>query len=143
GEEGDGVGEEEARGGAAGEAHPVDQGVPPVRAPVRARPGRLHRSLRVESESSAKRIERIQKRTITFGSAHPESSKWWWRGDMRKTRRPVSLKEVTWMMTERTSRTKRPPTRTRRISCLARTATAPMAPPKESDPTSPMKTSAG
>ncbi len=36
-----------------------------------------------------------------------------------------------------------PPMKNSRISCLMITATVPMAPPKASEPTSPMKTSAG
>ena len=36
----------------------------------------------------------IQKRTMTFDSSHPDSSKWWWIGAIRKTRRPVSLKRA-------------------------------------------------
>ena len=39
------------------------------------------------------------------------------------------------MMTDRASSTKRPPTIARRISCLLMTATAAIAPPSGSDPT--------
>src|SRR5262249_9720444 len=131
--------QKKARRRPAGAPQPVDQ----HRAEFALAPGDSHRSFRVERERSAKRIERIQKRTITLGSAHPESSKWWWSGAMRNTRLPRSLNEVTWMMTDRASSTHTPPTTARRLSCLARTATLPMAAPRDSDPTSPMNTSAG
>jgi hypothetical protein len=41
-----------------------------------------------------------QKRTMTRGSGQPLSSKWWCSGAIRKIRRPVSLNEATWRMTE-------------------------------------------
>src|SRR6185295_11286415 len=139
-QDGGAAGEQQARRGAAGEPQPVHQH--PLEAAVS--PESVHRSFRVERESSANRIDRIQKRTMTFGSGQPESSKWWWSGAMRNTRLPPrSLYEARWMMTDSPSSTKRPPTTTRRISCLERMATLPMAAPRESEPTSPMKTSAG
>ena len=41
------------------------------------------------SPASTSTTVMIQKRTITFGSAQPLSSKWWWIGAMRKMRLPV------------------------------------------------------
>ena len=47
-----------------------------------------------------------QNRTITFVSFHPNSSKWWWMGAMRKSRRPpVARNQATWRITERASAT--------------------------------------
>src|ERR1700728_2728289 len=46
-------------------------------------------------------------------------------------------------MTESASKTKTPPTKNSRISCLMATAIIPIEPPSASDPTSPIKTSAG
>src|SRR6185369_14752405 len=48
------------------------------------------RTLSVASATSASMKLMIQKRTITFGSAQPLSSKWWWMGAILKTRLPVS-----------------------------------------------------
>ena len=62
---------------------------------------------------------------------------------MRKIRLPVSLKEATCRITDSASITNRPPTSSSTISCLVSTATVPSAPPRASEPTSPMKTSAG
>ena len=45
------------------------------------------------SEKSAKTKATIQKRMMICGSFQPMSSKWWWRGAMRKIRLPRSLKE--------------------------------------------------
>src|ERR1700726_928041 len=47
------------------------------------------------------------------------------------------------MITDSASRTKTPPIKSSRISCLMITATTPIAPPSASDPTSPMNISAG
>src|SRR5690606_38800920 len=85
----------------------------------------------------------IQKRTITFGSAQPLSSKWWWIGAMRKMRLPVSLNEATCRITEAVSSTKMPPISSTTISWRTTTATVPRAPPSASAPTSPMNTCAG
>src|SRR3954471_16956935 len=62
---------------------------------------------------------------------------------MRKTRLPVNLNDPTWMTTDAASSTNTPPTITRTNSCLMRSATVPSAPPSASEPTSPMKMSAG
>src|SRR5688572_26812949 len=64
-------------------------------------------------------------------------------GAILKTRCPVSLNEATWMITDSASMTKTPPTIGSSSSCLMRMATVPSAPPSASDPTSPMKMSAG
>src|SRR5260370_21689142 len=62
---------------------------------------------------------------------------------MRNTRLPVNLNDATWMITDSVSSTNTPPTITSSISCLMRIATVPSAAPSASDPTSPMKISAG
>src|SRR6266852_3443610 len=63
---------------------------------------------------------------------------------MRNTRcPPLNLKYPTWMTTESASSTNTPPTITSSSSCLIRIATVPSAAPSASDPTSPMKISAG
>src|SRR5581483_3874995 len=64
-------------------------------------------------------------------------------GAILNTRWPVSLNEATWMITESASMTNTPPTIGSSSSCLMRMATVPSAPPSASDPTSPMKMSAG
>jgi len=43
----------------------------------------------------------IQKRTTMFTSLQPACSKWWCSGDIRKTRLPVVLNDVYWMMRDR------------------------------------------
>src|SRR5580700_379410 len=64
-------------------------------------------------------------------------------GAMRNTRLPVLLNDATWITTDSASSTKMPPTITSNSSCLMRIATAPSAAPSASEPTSPMKISAG
>src|SRR6185503_10487574 len=134
---------QEGRRGAAREAEPVDEHAVPGSVGPGGIHDRSHLSFKVESDTSEKSSAMIQKRTMTLGSAHPTSSKWWCSGDMRKTRLPVSLKEATCTITDSASSTNRPPTSTSSSSCLHSTATVPMAPPSASDPTSPMNISAG
>src|SRR6185295_16035579 len=62
---------------------------------------------------------------------------------MRNTRLPVDLNDATCMTTDSASSTNTPPTTTSRSSCLMRMATVASAAPSASDPTSPMKISAG
>ena len=64
-------------------------------------------------------------------------------GAIIKTLFPVSLKDITCMITETVSRTNSPPIIARTISCLTITATAAKEPPKDKDPVSPMKIFAG
>src|SRR5437667_12856057 len=64
-------------------------------------------------------------------------------GAILNTRRPVNLNEATWMMTDSASSTNTPPTMPSSSSGLMRMATVPSAAPSASDPTSPMKISAG
>ena len=45
----------------------------------------------------------IQKRTTTFVSFQPDSSKWWCSGDILKMRRPVILNEATCRITDSAS----------------------------------------
>ena len=54
-----------------------------------------HRIFRVARPMRTKITVSTQKRTMTRGSGQPFSSKWWCSGAMRKTRRPVILKEAT------------------------------------------------
>ena len=77
----------------------------------------MHRDHALTAASSVVRLNSaqhatttIQKRTMTFGSLQPFSSKWWWIGAIRNTRLPVSLNDATWMMTDSASITKTPPT---------------------------------
>ncbi len=46
-------------------------------------------SVLIDNKASATAI--IQNRTITFGSGHPFSSKWWCSGAIRKIRRPLVI----------------------------------------------------
>ena len=62
---------------------------------------------------------------------------------MRNTRLPVALKLTTWTITERASTMKRPPITSEQTSVLVRTASAAKAPPRASEPVSPMKIEAG
>src|SRR6185312_6662969 len=102
-----------------------------------------HRSLSVDSPTSASTTEMIQKRITIWGSVQPSCSKWWWIGAMRNTRLPVSLNESTCTITDTASSTNSPPTTASTISCLVATAIAPIMPPSASDPVSPMKIEAG
>lgn len=54
-----------------------------------------HLNFRVASPIMARPTEIIQNRTTTWLSVQPSFSKWWWIGAIRKTRFPVSLKEIT------------------------------------------------
>src|SRR5262249_23120196 len=105
--------------------------------------GDHHRSLSVESPTSASTTATIQKRITICGSVQPSCSKWWWIGAMRNTRLPVSLNDTTCTITDTASSTNSPPTMPRTISCLVATAIAPSMPPSASEPVSPMKTEAG
>ena len=70
----------------------------------RARPG-CGRSRRRRGRARARCTApaRIQKRMMTVVSGQPPSSKWWWIGAMRKTRRPKSRKLPTWRITDTVS----------------------------------------
>ena len=85
----------------------------------------------------------IQKRTTTWFSFQPLSSKWWWSGAMRNTRLPVSLNDATCTITDSVSTTNTPPMMNSTISCRTMTAIVPSAAPSASAPTSPMNTWAG
>ena len=93
--------------------------------------------------TAAKTAPASQNTVTTLVSDQPDNSKWWCMGLILKTRLPVDLKEITWIMTERASMTKTPPTITSKNSVFVITATAANAPPKASDPVSPIKTLAG
>ena len=54
-------------------------------------------------------IEIIQNLITTVDSGHPFFSKWWWMGAILKILFPVSLKDITWTITETASNTKSPP----------------------------------
>src|SRR4029077_8013464 len=64
-------------------------------------------------------------------------------GAILNTRWPVILNDATWMTTDSASITNTPPTMSSSISCLMRIATVARAAPSASEPTSPMKISAG
>ena len=80
---------------------------------------------------------------MIFVSDHAFISKWWWIGAIRKTRRPVYLKEKTWIITESASTRKMPPISGSSASVFVITANPASAPPIAIEPVSPMKTSAG
>ena len=56
---------------------------------------------------------------------------------------PVSLKEITWTITETASKTNRPPVIAKTISCFVTTPTAPKEPPNAKEPVSPINIFAG
>src|SRR5699024_2092909 len=85
----------------------------------------------------------IQKRTTMVTSFQPLSSKWCCRGAIRNTRLPVSLKLVTWMITDREMITNRPPMMAPSTSVRETMVKPAIAPPRASDPVSPMKIFAG
>ena len=85
----------------------------------------------------------IQKRRMIFVSDQASSSKWWWIGAIRNTRLRKRWKANTWIATDSASITKIPPIISSRISVLVSTASAAMAPPRPSDPVSPMNTPRG
>ncbi len=62
---------------------------------------------------------------------------------MRNTRFPVVLNEATWMITERVIVTNSPPRMTTSSSVRVRIARPARAPPRASEPVSPMKIFAG
>ena len=80
---------------------------------------------------------------MIFVSDHARSSKWWCTGAISSTRRRNILNEITWIATESASITKIPPMMISRSSVWVITAKAPIAPPRPSEPVSPMKIEAG
>jgi hypothetical protein len=89
--------------------------------------------------------EMIQKRTTTVDSCQPFCSKWWCSGAMRKTRLPVSLKDVTWMITDMVfEHEQAADDGESTISCLVATGDgAKRAAQAPANPLSPMKIMAG
>ena len=85
----------------------------------------------------------IQKRRMIFVSDHACNSKWWWIGAIRKTRLRNVWNEKTWIRTDSASITKIPPRMISSTSVLVITAIAAIAPPRPSEPVSPMKTTPG
>src|SRR5437763_10656830 len=86
---------------------------------------------------------RIQKRTMTVVSGQPISSKWWWMGAMRKTRRWNRRKAVTCTTTDSVTSTNTPPTIGRSRWVLVVRARPASPAPMAWAPTSPMKIRAG
>ncbi len=80
---------------------------------------------------------------ITVVSAQPTSSKWWWNGAIRNTRRPVVRNARICTTTEVTSATNSAPSTTASISVRLVTDSPAMMPPSASEPVSPMKILAG
>src|SRR5215217_5449406 len=80
---------------------------------------------------------------MIFVSDQACSSKWWWIGAIRKTRLRNAWKEKTWISTLSASITKMPPITISSTSVFVITASAAIAPPRPSDPVSPMKIDAG
>ncbi len=76
-------------------------------------------------------------------SPHPDSSKWWCSGAILNTRLPVSLKKPIWITSLSTMSTNIPPMIAPRISVRLRIVRAARAPPRASEPVSPMKIRAG
>ena len=85
----------------------------------------------------------IQKRSMILVSDQAIISKWWCSGAISRTRRRKVLKEKTWIATESASITKMPPMMISSTSVWVITARAPIAPPRPSEPVSPMKIEAG
>ena len=85
----------------------------------------------------------IQKRSVIFSSGQPTSSKWWWSGAIRNSRRPCHLNHRIWAMSWTVSRTNtRPMTGSSMTWPVMSAMTASVAPSARA-PESPMKTSAG
>ena len=99
----------------------------------------------------------IQKRITMVTCSQPSISKWWCSGVIRKTRWPawilktdrtsplarLSLKTETWIITDSVMATKSPPMMTSRSSVRVMIAKPAIAPPRASDPVSPMMIWAG
>ena len=88
GDGGDPVPDEEVDHGrafGAGQAQDVD-----VLSSIPVQPGGGHQKTTVNPNSAAKAAIN-QNRVTVWVSVHPESSKWWWRGAMRKMRFPPVL----------------------------------------------------
>ena len=56
---------------------------------------------------------------------------------------PVNLNEITWTITEKASKTKRPPVMANTISCFVIIPIAPNDPPNDKEPVSPINIFAG
>src|SRR5262249_25729145 len=113
---------EQARRGQAALADPSDHH---ARACELGEHGQVHRSLIASTATAPQRMATIQNRTMIFGSGTPLSSKWWWTGAILNTRRPVSLKDITWIITERISAKNTPLMMAETTSFLDSMASAP------------------
>ncbi len=85
----------------------------------------------------------IQKRTMILVSDQPLSSKWWWMGAMRKTRRWKTLKLKHLDHHAERLYTNTRPTKKRSNSMSVATAMPATAAPSAREPVSPMNTAAG
>ncbi len=86
----------------------------------------------------------IQNRITTVCSAQPTISKWWCSGAILNRRLPpVSLKKPTCRITDSVMSTNMPPRITTSSSVRVRIARPATAPPRASEPESPMKILAG
>src|SRR6185437_16998362 len=99
--------------------------------------------VKTRSPAAVNRLAMSQKRTTIVVSAQPASSKWCWSGAILNTRLPVSLKEPTWISTDSATITNSPPSRTSSSSVLVTITRPASAPPRASEPVSPMKILAG
>ena len=91
----------------------------------------------------AKTIVIIQNLITIVDSAQPFFSKWWCNGAIWKILFPVNLKLMTWTITDKVSKTKRPPTIANTISCFVIIERVPIPPPSDKEPVSPINTFAG
>ena len=97
----------------------------------------------VANPTKAKIMAIIQNLITTVDSAQPFFSKWWCIGAIINTLLPVSLNEITCIITETVSKTNKPPIIASTISCFTIIATEAIEPPRDSEPVSPINILAG
>src|SRR5699024_7596902 len=93
--------------------------------------------------TTAKTIPQIQNNDTTRHSDQPSNSKLWCNGLILKTRLPVVLKEITWIITDNVSKTNTPPIITSSISIFVIIAIPAIAAPSDKEPVSPINNLAG
>src|SRR5699024_4861128 len=86
--------------------------------------------------TTAKTIPQIQNNDTTRHSDQPSNSKLWCNGLILKTRLPVVLKEITWIITDNVSKTNTPPIITSSISIFVIIAIPAIAAPSDKEPVS-------
>ena len=91
----------------------------------------------------AETLDRTQKRMVTLVSGQPWASKWWWRGEDKKTFSPQYFLERIWMTVDSASMTNTKPIIGSSNIELVKNATMASSTPSPIEPVSPIINLAG